>query len=74
MHVVRHYFDSDIRHGSCFELLEAVGCRLFLGYDGSNFASCDGEQVYDLQPRRIVVPVFTRKFDNSHALSLLQTC
>ena len=43
IHVVRHYFGSDIRHCLRFELLAAVGCGLFPGCNGSNFASCDSE-------------------------------
>ena len=74
IHVVHNFFGSDIRHGLCFELLAAVGCGLFPGYNGSNFASCDSEEAQDLQPRRIEVPVLTRKLDNARALSLLYTC
>ena len=74
IHVVRHFNGSDIRHGLRFELLAAVGCGLFPGNNGSNFANCDGDEGYDLQPRRIVVPVLTRKLDNARALCLLYTC
>ena len=49
IHVVRHFFGSDIRHGLCFELLAAVGCGLFPGNNGSNFANCDSKEAYDLQ-------------------------
>ena len=68
------FFGGDVRHGLCFELLAAVGCGLFPGSNDSSFANCDSEEGYDLQPRRIVVPVLTRKLDNARALSLLYTC
>ena len=74
IHVVHNFFGSDIRHVLCFELQAAVGCGLFPGSNDSNFANCDSEGAYDLQPRRSVVPVLTEKLDNACALSLLYTC